>query len=62
MGEDRFKLVLLFEIINILLIVVQVDERKLVCACQSLCVCVCGCVCVCVYCSIADNGNLSYNN
>ena len=30
----------------------------------SLCVraCVRACVCVCVYCSIADNGNLSYNN
>ena len=25
-------------------------------------VCVVVCVCVCVYCSIADNGNLSYNN
>ena len=31
----------LFEIINILLIVVLVDERRLVCA---LCVCVCVCV------------------
>ena len=43
---------LLFEIINILLIVVRVDERRLVCACH------CVCVCVCVV-SIGDNGNLS---
>ena len=28
----------------------------------SLCVYVCVCVFVCVYCSIGDNGNLSYNN
>ena len=42
--RERLKLVSLFEIINILLIVVQVDERRLVCACQSLCVCVCVCI------------------
>ena len=42
--KDRFKLMSLFDIINILLIVVWVDERRLVCACHSLCVCVCLCV------------------
>ena len=47
--KDRFKLVSLFEIINILLIVVWVDKQRLVCACH--------CVCVCVYCSIGDNSN-----
>ena len=44
MGEDRFKLVLLFEIINILLIVVQVDERRLAGVRMSVIVCVCVCV------------------
>ena len=40
----------------------------IVCVCVCVVVCVCGCVCVwlcvcvVVYCSIGDNGNLSYNN
>ena len=38
----------LFEIINILLIVVQVDEQRLMCTCH------CVCVCVCVYCLIGE--------
>ena len=40
----------------------ETGVRVSLCVCVCVCVCVFVCVGVCVYCSIGDNGNLSYNN